>query len=75
MPNAFWISISIIPVSKPSSNPFNILCGKCDKHRFAEWFGLNPDWKLYKILFSEKICSFDNGLSFQSPSKLLEVKK
>ena len=50
----FWRSISIIPVSKPSSNSLNILSVKCAKHRFVEWFGLNPDWKLYKISFSER---------------------
>ena len=41
--NAFWRSTIIIPVNKPSSTPFNILSVKFDKHRFAEWFGLNPD--------------------------------
>ena len=52
--NAFWRLVSIIPVSKPSSNHFNILSVKCANHGFVEWFGLNPDWKLYKILFCEK---------------------
>ena len=53
MSNAFWRSISIIPFRKPSSTFFKILPVKSAKHRFVEWFGLNSDWKLYKILFSE----------------------
>ena len=40
--NAFRRSISIIPVIKPSSNPFNILSVKCVKHRFVNWSGLIP---------------------------------
>ena len=56
MPN---VSIIIIPVSTFSANPFNILSIKCDKQRFAEWFGLNPDWSLYKLSFSERnLCNW-----------------
>ena len=51
--NTFWRSVSIISVSKLSSNCFNILPVKSSKHRFFGWYGLYPDWKLCKILFSE----------------------
>ena len=36
MSNSFCRSINIIPVNKPSSNPFETLSVKKDKHRFVE---------------------------------------
>ena len=42
--NAFCRSINIIPVNKPSSNPFKTLSVKKDKHRFVEWLPRKPDW-------------------------------
>ena len=42
--NAFFRSISIIPVKKPSPNPFKTLSVKKDKHGFVEWLPQKPDW-------------------------------
>ena len=41
--NAFWRSIKIIPVTKPSSKPFKILSFKKERHVSVEWFFLKPD--------------------------------
>ena len=52
--NAFCRSINIIPVNKPSSNPFKTLSVKKDKHRFVEWLPRKPHWYLYNISLSYK---------------------
>ena len=41
--NAFWRSIKIIPVTKPSSKPFKILSFEKERHVSVEWFFLKPD--------------------------------
>ena len=50
----FWRSISIIPVKIPLSKPFSILSLRKERQRSVEWFFLNSDWSLYKILFWSK---------------------
>ena len=40
--NAFWSSIKIIPVTKPSSKALKILSFKKDRHVSVEWFFLKP---------------------------------
>ena len=42
--NAFCRSFNIIPVNKPSSNPFESLSVKKDNHRFVESLPQKPDW-------------------------------
>ena len=47
--NDFWMSIKIIPVTKPSSKPFKMLPFKKERHVPVEWFFLKLDWQSYKI--------------------------
>ena len=54
--NAFYKSISIIPVKSPESKPVGILSVRYERHVSVEWFLRNPDWYLYRILLSVK-CS------------------
>ena len=49
--NAFWRSVNIIPLNRPSSKPFRILSVKNERHRLVKWLVLNLDWQSYSKLF------------------------
>ena len=44
--NAFWRSMSIIPVWRPDSKPVAILLFRYERHESVEKCFLNPDWNL-----------------------------
>ena len=69
--NAFWRSMSIIPVWRPHSKPVAILLSGYERHKSVEKCFLNPDWNLSSILFPSRDACVWSWTTF---SIILDIK-